>query len=119
MLKLIDDSVAAIPPPFEIRSASSAGAGETVSFKAAAASAEAPVLACHWDFGDGSTMDGAEAQHAFTHAGVYEVQATVTGLDAVTNRKTFTVSISGDVPTRFEPSEKRRVEPAPSPETAR
>ncbi len=119
MLKLIDDSVAAIPPAFEIRSASSAGAGETMSFKAAVASAEAPVLACHWDFGDGSSMDGTEAQHAFTHAGDYQVQATVTGLDAVTNRKTSMVSISGDVPTRFEPSEKRRAEPAPSPETGR
>jgi alpha-galactosidase len=110
MLKLIDDSVPAIQPPFEIRSATSAKAGETLTFRAATSSAEAPVLTCHWDFGDGTSMDGMEAQHAFTHSGDYEVKATVTGLDATTNRKTLAVSIAGDVSTRFEPAAKQRAE---------
>jgi hypothetical protein len=34
----------------------------------------------------------------------------VTGLDATTNRKTVTVAISGDVPTRFEAADKMRPE---------
>ena len=55
-------------------------------------------------------MDGMEVQHAFTHPGEYTVNATVTGLNAATNRKTFTVSISGDVSTRFEPADKQRPE---------
>jgi len=110
MLKLIDDSVPAIQPPFEIRSASSAKAGESLPFRAAGSSPEAPVLRCHWDFGDGTSMDGIEVQHAFTHSGNYHVRATVTGLDAVTNRRTLTVSISGEVATRFEQTEKRRPE---------
>jgi len=38
------------------------------------------------------------------------VNATVSGLNAATNRKTFTVSISGDVSTRFEPADKQRPE---------
>ncbi len=110
MLKLIDDSVPAIQPPFEIRSATRAKAGETLAFRAAASSPEAPVLGCHWDFGDGTNSDGMEVEHAFTHSGEYVVQATVTGLDATTNRNTLTVSISGDVSTRFKAAEKQRPE---------
>ncbi|HMD75207.1 MAG TPA: alpha-galactosidase [Steroidobacteraceae bacterium] len=110
MLKLIDESVAAIPPPFEVLAASGAAAGASMRFEAAAESAQAPVLSCRWDFGDGSSEEGIEVQHAFTHAGNYEVQATVSGLDAAVNRRTVSVSISGEVSTRFVPSEKQRAE---------
>jgi alpha-galactosidase len=110
MLKLVDTSVPASPPSFEIRSASSAAAGETLAFKAAAASADLPVLACHWDFGDGSSGDGIDVRHAYTHAGHYEVQASVTGLGAITSRKTLAITVSGEVSTRFDPSQKRRAD---------
>ena len=110
VLKLIDDSVPAVQPPFEIRSESGAKAGETMTFRAAASTPQAPLLTCHWEFGDGSSTDGMEVQHAFTHSGDYEVRVTVTGLDATTNRKTLKVSISGDVSTRFNPSENQRPE---------
>jgi hypothetical protein len=111
MLKLIDKSVPALPPPFEIGAAAGAKAGETLAFSVAAlSSSQAPVLTCHWDFGDGSSLDGMQVTHAFTHAGRYDVQATVTGLDATTNRKTVAVSISGEVPTRFEAADKVRAE---------
>jgi hypothetical protein len=110
MLKLIDNSVPAIQPPFEIRLASSAKAGETVTFVASAPLPEAPVLTCHWDFGDGSSLDGMKVQHAYTHPGEYEVHVTATGLDAMTNSKTLQVSISGNISTRFVPAEKRRPE---------
>jgi PKD repeat protein len=76
----------------------------------AAPAAQAPVLTCHWDFGDGTSLDGMQVKHAFTHPGRYEVQATVTGLDASTSRKSVMVSISGEVPTRFVPAEKMRAE---------
>jgi alpha-galactosidase len=110
VLKLVDNSVPAVPPAFEIRSAAAAKAGETLRFTTATSSPDAPVLACRWDFGDGSSMDGLEAQHAFTHPGEYAVTAAVTGLNAAMSRKTFTVSISGDVATRFEPADKQRAE---------
>jgi hypothetical protein len=110
MLKLIDESVPAVQPPFEIRSAAGAKAGETLTFSASASSSQAPVLAYHWDFGDGSNMDGMAVQHAFTHTGEYGVEVTATGLDAITNLKTFTVTISGEVSTRFAPGDKQRAE---------
>jgi alpha-galactosidase len=108
VLKLIDNSVPALPPPFEIQSANGAKAGETMALSAVSSSAEAPVLACHWVFGDGSSADGLQVQHAFTHAGEYDMQVTVAGLSGTANRKTSRISISGDVSTRFEQEAKQR-----------
>jgi alpha-galactosidase len=113
MVKLIDNSMPAIPPPFEVRSPSGAIAGETLTFRADAVSPEAPVLACHWDFGDGTSIEGTEVHHAYTHSGEYPVTVTATGLDSVTNRKTLAVTITGNVSTRFEPSQKRRAAGSP------
>jgi hypothetical protein len=108
VLKLIDNSVPALQPPFGIQSAGGAKAGETLALKVVPSSAEAPVLACHWDFGDGSSADGLEVQHAFTHAGEYDVQVTVAGLGGIANRKTSRVAITGDVSTRFDQQAKQR-----------
>jgi hypothetical protein len=110
MIKLIDNSVPAIPPPLEVLSPGGAAAGETLVFKAHAMSPEAPVLACHWDFGDGTSSDGTEVRHAYTHSGEYPVTVTVTGLDSVTNLRTLAVTISGSISTRFEPSQKQRAQ---------
>lgn len=35
----------------------------------------------HWDFGDGTSADGAEAEHRFRKPGSYDVALTVTGAD--------------------------------------
>lgn len=110
MLKLIDASAPAIQPPFEIQSATSAKAGETLALKAAPSSPDAPVLLCHWDFGDGTAADGMEVHHAYTHSGEYDVHVIVTGLDAITNSKDLRISISGDISTRFVPTDKQRPE---------
>ena len=108
VLKLIDNSVPALPPAFDIRLANGAKAGEPLTLSAVASSPEAPVLTCHWDFGDGTSTDGLEVQHAYTHAGEYDVQVTGTGLGAFTTRKTSRVSITGDVSTRFDQKAKQR-----------
>jgi hypothetical protein len=108
VLKLIDNSVPALQPAFEIQSANGAKAGETLAFSAVPSSAEAPVLACHWDFGDGTSADGLKVQHAFTHTGEYDVQATVTGLGGTANRKASRISVTGDVSTRFDKEAKQR-----------
>jgi alpha-galactosidase len=106
MFKLIDTSIAAMPPPFAVHSPNQAKAGEALSFSAEGSQ----VLNCHWDFGDGTTMDGTTVHHTYTHSGEYSVHATAAGLDAVTDSKTITVSISGSIGTRFVPAEKKRPE---------
>jgi alpha-galactosidase len=110
MFKLIDNSFSATPPPFEVHSATSASAGETVTFKVVPSSPERPVLTGHWDFGDGSTLDGMEVHHTYTHEGQYDVHVTATGLDAIANSKALKVSISGTISTHFVPEDKKRLE---------
>ena len=80
----------------------------TARTSAVASSGDAPVLACHWDFGDGSSMDGMKVTHTFTHAGDYTVQVLTTGLGAATTRKTLSVSVSGEVSTLFDQTKKQR-----------
>jgi hypothetical protein len=110
MIKLTDNSVAAIPTPFDVQSPSRGAAGETLTFAVKAVSPESPVLSCHWEFGDGTRIDGIQARHAYTRSGEYPVTVTVTGLDSVTNRKTLLVSIVGEISTRFDPAQKQRAE---------
>lgn len=109
MFKLVEDGIQAEPPAFEVRSATEAKAGETITFVAEKISDE-PVLACHWDFGDGSTEDGMKVQHTYTQSGEYTVRATGTGLEAITGSKNVTVTISGNIATRFVPANKKRPE---------
>jgi alpha-galactosidase len=110
MIKVIDNSVPVTAPAIDVQSPSRGGAGETLTFKAAAASAQSPVLICHWEFGDGTSADGSNVHHAYTHAGDYEVTVTAMGLDSIANRKILDLSISGEISTRFEPASKRRAE---------
>jgi alpha-galactosidase len=109
MFKLVDNSIPAAPPTFEVSSPASANAGESLNFKLVQSSSETPVLTCHWDFGDGSTLDGMEVHHAYTHERQYEVHVTATGLDGITNSKALKVSISGNMATRFVPADKKRL----------
>ncbi len=110
MLKLIDDSVPAIQPPFEIHAEAGAKAGESMTFAAVVLSLETPVLDCRWDFGDGTNELGMKVQHTYTQTGEYEVHVTATGLDAITNSKTIKLSVTGIVSTRFKPDNKLRPE---------
>lgn len=109
MFKLIDKAVPATGPAFEVNAATAAKAGDSLAFSAKGEQ-EAPVLACHWDFGDGSAADGITVSHAYTRSGEYHVQVTATGLDAATSSKTLTVSVTGYIATRFVPAEKKRPE---------
>ncbi len=60
MIKLIDTSVPETPPAFNVHALSAGQAGVLVEFHALAASADAPVLGYHWEFGDGVSADGVE-----------------------------------------------------------
>jgi alpha-galactosidase len=108
MYKLIDKTVAPVAPAFEVHAVASAKAGETINFSAEGTSSDDPVLTSHWDFGDGVTLDGMKVQHTYTKSGAYSVQVNAMGIDAVANSKTVAVSVSGTIPTRFVPANKKR-----------
>jgi alpha-galactosidase len=110
MFKLVEDGIQAEPPAFEVRSATEAKAGETITFSADALAGQEPALTIHWEFGDGSTEDGMKVQHTYTQSGKYTVRATATGLETITSSKTASVKISGNIATRFVPANKKRPE---------
>ena len=70
----------------------------------------APALTAHWDFGDGTTDTGLRVHHAYTQSGTYTVRATATGFDTIPATKTSTIKVTGNINTRFVPSEKKRPE---------
>lgn len=110
MFKITDNSLPETPPSFEIRLATSVVAGESLIVKVISSSAEIPVLTARWDFGDGSTLNGMEVRHAYTRDGQYDMHVTVTGLNGITNSKTLKIAVTGSIPTRFVPVNKKRPE---------
>jgi alpha-galactosidase len=70
------------------------------------------VLGYHWDFGDGVGADGGDVSHAYTQPGRYTVTVTATGLNGRSSLKTLSISLTGKVPTTYDPAAKKRyVEP--------
>lgn len=59
-------------------------AGETVAFDAQADDPDGTVVSVDWDFGDGATASGEQAEHTFQAAGTYAVTCTVTDNDGET-----------------------------------
>jgi hypothetical protein len=110
MFKLIDNAVSAEPPAFEVQSATAGKAGENLTFSGESVPDAAPVLAYHWDFGDGTSADGMKVHHTFTHSGEYAVHVTATGLGATADSKDVKVKITGSIATRFIPADKKRPE---------
>lgn len=89
--------------------APSAGqAGVPVEFHALAASADAPVLGYRWEFGDVVSADGANVSHAYTQPGQYTVKVASTGLNGRMTQNTLGISVTGMVPTVYNPAEKER-----------
>jgi alpha-galactosidase len=108
MIKLIDSSVSEKDPAFDTHAQADGLAGDMVEFHAAEGSAEAPVLQYHWEFGDGVSADGADVSHAYTQAGKYTVTVTATGLNRRNLEHTLGISVSGAVPTAYNPAAKER-----------
>jgi hypothetical protein len=108
MLKLIDTSVPDAAPVFDVHAPANGQAGALLELHAGAASADAPVLDYQWEFGDGVSAEGAEVSHAYTQPGQYAVTVTATGVNGRTARNTLAISITGMVPTVYDPAAKVR-----------
>jgi alpha-galactosidase len=110
ILKLVDTTVEAAEPAFEAYAPAKAQAGASLKFRAASSDAVAPVLQYHWAFGDGVSADGSQVTHTYTHASHYTVTATATGLNGRTLQHPLDISVTGAVPTIYDPTAKERYE---------
>jgi alpha-galactosidase len=109
LIKIIDVSVPALAPSVRLHAPDRAKVGEMVDFTGSADSDGVPVLAYHWDFGDGTTDVGRHVTHAYTSPGQRTVRLVADGLDAVPAESDVSLAVSGAVelspPTRYPGNE--------------
>lgn len=98
----------AVAPRVRAQRVSSATTGAEVSLTAAAAGPEDAITSYLWDFGDGVTTRGAQATHAYTHEGRFRVTVRAAGVEGLSGEDTFSIDVSGQIPTTFVPSRNRR-----------
>jgi hypothetical protein len=111
VLKIIDTSIPAAAPVVNMHVPDTAETGRPVQFSADADPAGVPVLAYHWDFGDGTSAEGTVVHHAYTHAGDFTVHLIANGLDGLPFEKSMSVKVAGKIYTRFAPEKKQRLMP--------
>src|SRR5208337_1738195 len=97
LIKIIDTSIPTDAPSIAFHVTAQAKIGEEIEFSSIVSKDGVPVLASHWDFGDGVVAEGAILSHAYTAAGNYTVRFTADGLDGKSAEKTFLIVVSGSV----------------------
>jgi len=110
LIKLVDDSIPAGAPEVKAQVPSSATAGKDIRLSASAEGGAVPAISYHWDFGDGTETTGADVSHAYTVVGTYSVTLAVMGVEGISTRKTFSVTVTGVANTLFNVSRNRRYE---------
>ncbi len=108
LIKIIDTSIPIAAPSIAFQVQTHAKIGEEIEFSSTVSKDGVPVLACHWDFGDGVVADGAIVTHTYTVAGNYKVRFAAEGLDGKSAEKTFSIAVSG---SPILPPPRRYTEP--------
>jgi len=103
LIKLVDNSVAATPPSVTLEVPSEGQLGTNVKFSSTTAPDSMAAISYHWDFGDGVSVDGPSAEHAYTQNGDHKVVLKVTGLGGMTATKTASIKVEGDIRTTYDP----------------
>jgi alpha-galactosidase len=112
VLKIVDLGVPPRPPAIKVEHMPAAKTGAATTFRAQPASFNDAVVSYRWSFGDGVALEGPEVTHAYTKPGTYQVTVTAVGLGGLSTEDSFRLTVSGSMPTRFVPAEKRRYQPA-------
>ncbi|MDE2262161.1 MAG: alpha-galactosidase [Gammaproteobacteria bacterium] len=110
VLKIVDGTVAASSPEFQIQCPRNGRTGSRLICSAKAEGTE-PVLTFDWTFGDGVSAQGSRVTHTWTEPGEYRVRVSATGLDGKTAQKEVDVRTIGYMSTVFAPSDIRRLGP--------
>jgi alpha-galactosidase len=103
MLKIVDASTPASAPTVTVQASEKMETAKPAKFSAQSAADGVPAVSYHWDFGDGTSADGASITHAFTHTGSFTVHLKAEGIEGVPFEKSFRVSVAGTIDTKFRP----------------
>ena len=97
VIKIIETSAPAAAPTITAEIPDHAKVYEDLKLSCAADSAGVPALGYHWDFGDGTHLDGRQVTHAYTKAGDFTLRLVVDGVDGVPAEKQASVTVSGEI----------------------
>ena len=103
LVKIIDTSIPVAAPSIVFQVTTQAKIGEEITFSSIVSKDGVPALAYHWDFGDGTSAQGASVTHSYTHAGTFTIHLTAEGIEGVSFAKDFSVSVTGTFDTIFRP----------------
>jgi alpha-galactosidase len=108
VLKIVDSSKPAVAPTVKARVPERGIVGQLETLSAETSIESVPVVAFHWDFGDGTTSNAPEAHHAFTHPGTFTVRLNAVGIEGTSFENSFPISVSGHFKTTFNPADITR-----------
>jgi alpha-galactosidase len=109
VMKIIDTSISAASPAVAVKAPDEIQTGAAAQFSAEADPAGVPVIAYHWDFGDGTTSLEPTTVHTYTHEGHFTIQLRADGLDGIPFVKSSQIEVSGKIDSRFTPASKKRL----------
>ena len=108
VFRIVQTSLPPAVPGVQVHASKNAEVGQAIQFSAEADASGVSALAYHWNFGDGTNSEGAAVSHTFTRAGQFEVHLLAEGIEGLPFESTFSVTVSGEIDTRFTPSRNRR-----------
>ncbi len=103
MVKIVDTSIPASAPSINLQPPEKIATGKPAAFSAESTADSVPALSYQWDFGDGTSAEGASVTHAYTHTGGFTVHLRAEGIEGVPFEKSFQVSVTGTINTHFRP----------------
>jgi hypothetical protein len=103
LIRLLDEGLRPSPPALSIESDDKALVGTGVELRTRLQANGNPLLNYVWDFGDGTSAEGSQITHAFTHKGVFQVSVRAASLDGPAATASRSIEIRGELNSRFSP----------------
>jgi alpha-galactosidase len=108
MVKIVDTSIAPSAPSVNVQAPEKVETGKAATFSAQSTADSVPALSYRWDFGDGTSAEGAAVTHSYTHAGSFTIRLSAEGIEGVAFERNLAVSVTGTIDTSFRPERYQR-----------
>jgi PKD repeat protein len=108
IIEIVDSSITPNRPSISVSVPDSAEVGKPIKLSCTSSAAGDPVVAIHWDFGDGTSADETPASHTYTRAGTYSLRVWAEGADGLKAQSSTSLNVSGAVDTEFKFQQNRR-----------
>jgi PKD repeat protein len=92
VLKIVGEKFFGIVPDIRVDFNQTVYVGETAIFNASKSTDDGEIVSLEWNFGDGTSGNGAVVSHSYTKEGTYQVVLNVTDNDGLHNLATLTVT---------------------------